>query len=232
MPAETPDPRAELSTRTIAAAIFDFDETIIDLEAEHAAASRALCRELGSDFDALPDAIRLASGTRIIDELREMRAHFGWTASVDELLARRQELFGAICREAALEPLPGVRETIAALRARQIPLAIASSAVRGAIEAILTRLALRDAFTLIVDGSEVRHGKPDPEAYLVTAEKLGVAAAECVVFEDSHVGVVAAKRAGMFCIGVRNPRAQTRQDLDAADVVVNSMSEALPLLRR
>jgi beta-phosphoglucomutase-like phosphatase (HAD superfamily) len=76
----------------------------------------------------------------------------------------------------------------------------------------------------------VRRGKPDPEAYLVTAEKLGVEAAECVVFEDSHVGVVAAKRAGMFCIGVRNPRAQTVQDLDAADVVVGSMSEALPLL--
>src|SRR5687767_6521824 len=99
------------------AAIFDFDETIIDLEEEHAAASRALCRELGSDFDALPDAIRLASGVRIIDELRDMRAHFGWSASIDELLARRQELFDTICREAALEPLPGVREMIAALGA-------------------------------------------------------------------------------------------------------------------
>ena len=92
-------------------------------------------------------------------------------------------------------------------------------------EAVLTRLGIRDAFALIVDGSEVVNGKPDPEAYLVTARKLGVNASECVVFEDSHVGVIAAKRAGMYCIAVRNPRAQTRQDLSAADVIVDSMRE-------
>ncbi|HYO78639.1 MAG TPA: HAD family phosphatase, partial [Thermoanaerobaculia bacterium] len=49
--------------------------------------------------------------------------------------------------------------------------------------------------------------------------------AECIVFEDSNVGVVAAKRAGMYCVAVRNPRAQTRQDLSAADVIVDSMRE-------
>ena len=76
-----------------------------------------------------------------------------------------------------------------------------------------------------MDGSEVAHGKPDPEAYLITARKLGVAPAECVVFEDSHVGVVAAKRAGTFCVAVRNPRALIRQDLSMADVIVDSMRD-------
>lgn len=120
--------------------------------------------------------------------------------------------------------MEGVVETIRALQARGETLAITSSAVRSSIETILERLGLRDAFPLIVDGSEVVNGKPDPEAYLVTARKLGVQPAECVVFEDSYVGVVAAKRAGMYCIGVRNPRAQTRQDLSAADVVVDRMT--------
>jgi HAD superfamily hydrolase (TIGR01509 family) len=121
--------------------------------------------------------------------------------------------------------MAGVYETVGALQARGIPLAIASSAVRPSIEAILVRLGLRDAFPLIVDGSEVTHGKPDPEAYLLTARKLGVAPAECVVLEDSHVGVIAAKRAGMFCIAVRNPRAQERQDLSEADVIVDNMAD-------
>ncbi len=203
-----------------AAVIFDFDETIIDLEPQHTAAHAALCREQGSDYGDMPESFRRGSGRRIIDDIREMRAHFAWSASEEELFARRQELFDAVCRDAELEAMAGVREAIAALRARNVPLAITSSAVKSSIETILERLQLRDAFTLIVDGSEVQHGKPDPEAYLLTARRLGVAPERCIVFEDSHIGVVAAKRAGMFCVAVRNPRALERQDLSAADVIV------------
>jgi len=210
---------------TPAAYIFDFDETIIDLEPQHTAAYDALCRAHGDDYQQMPESFRTGSGRRIIDDIRDMRAHFGWTQSEEELFGERQQIFDAVCRDAPLQPMDGVVEAIRALQARSVPLAITSSAVRSSIEAILERLQLRDAFTLIVDGSEVVHGKPDPEAYLVTARKLGVDPAECIVFEDSHVGVVAAKRAGMYCIAVRNPRAQTRQDLGAADVIIDSMRE-------
>ncbi|HEV7238592.1 MAG TPA: HAD family phosphatase [Thermoanaerobaculia bacterium] len=220
MRAETPDPRIDVST--FAAVILDFDETIIDLEPQHTAAHAALCRDQGSDYADMPESFRIGSGRRIIDDVREMRAHFGWNEPEDELFARRQEHFDRVCREADLQPMPGVREMIAKLTEKGIPLAITSSAVASSIDAILTRLDLRGAFTLIVDGSEVQHGKPDPEAYLLTARKLNVRPEQCVVFEDSHVGVVAAKRAGMFCVAVRNPRAQERQDLSAADVIVES----------
>jgi beta-phosphoglucomutase len=222
--AETPDPRVELSTRGFAAVIFDFDETIIDLEPQHTAAHAALCRDYGNDYGAMPETFRLGSGRRIIDDIREMRAHFGWTASEEELFTRRQEYFDSLCRRGDLALMPGVREMVHALRATGLPLAITSSAVRSSIEMILERLKLRDAFTLIVDGSEVVNGKPDPEAYLLTARKLQVAPEQCIVFEDSHVGVAAAKRAGMFCVAVRNPRAQIVQDLSAADVIVGSMT--------
>ena len=215
----------QLSTRDFAAAIFDFDETIIDLEPQHTAAHAALCRDLGSDYAAMPESFRLGSGRRIIDDIREMRAHFGWEASEEELFARRQQHFDAICAQAELEAMEGVREMVQEVRTWGIPMAITSSAVGSSIDVILRRLGLRDAFALIVDGSEVRNGKPDPEAYLVTARKLGVDPRECIVFEDSYVGVVAAKRAGMFCVGVRNAKAQEFQDLSAADVVVGSMRE-------
>ena len=120
--------------------------------------------------------------------------------------------------------MAGVEQVIRDLAARGIPLAVTSSAVKADIEEILGRFALREVFTLIVDGSEVTRGKPDPEAYLLTAKKLGVDPRACVVFEDSSVGVRAAKAAGMFCIAVRNPRALTRQDLDAADVVLDGFT--------
>jgi HAD superfamily hydrolase (TIGR01509 family) len=220
---ESRGPRLDVST--VDAVIFDFDETIIDLEPQHTAAHAALCRDCGADYLHMPESFRRGSGRRIIDDIRMMREHFTWTASEDELFARRQAHFDQICRDAKLEPMPGVREAIAKLQAMHVTLAITSSAVKSSIEDILVRLELREAFTLIVDGSEVTHGKPDPEAYLLTARKLNVAPERCLVFEDSHVGVLAAKRAGMVCVGVRNPRALERQDLSAADVIVSSMSE-------
>lgn len=211
--------------RRVDAVIFDFDETIIDLEPQHAAAHAALCRDLGANYDDMPESFRLSSGMRIIDDIRAFRARFGWTQSEDELLARRQRHFDAVCREADLSLMPGVKKTIRDLQRMQIPLAITSSAVRESIELILERLGIRGAFALIVDGSEVTHGKPDPEGYLLTASKLGVAPEHCVVFEDSHVGVAAAKRAGMYCIAVRNPRAKLPQDVSEADLVVDAMGD-------
>jgi len=223
--AEIPDPsRADVNTRAV---IFDFDETIIDLEPQHTAAHDALCRAMHADYAQMPESFRTSSGLRIIDDIREMRAHFGWREPEADLFAMRQRFFDDACARAELVPMPGVVEIIRALSALEMTLAITSSAVRSSIEMILTRLGIRDAFAVIVDGSEVAHGKPDPEGYLVTARKLGVAPSECIVIEDSHVGVVAAKRAGMFCIAVRNPRAQTIQDLSAADVIVDSMRDVI-----
>jgi len=208
-----------------AAWIFDFDETIIDLEPQHTAAHSALCRDLGNEYGQMPESFRTGSGRRIIDDIREMRAHFHWPQSEEELFERRQRHFDAICRQSELEAMDGVIDAVRQLQTYGRPLAITSSAVRDSIEVILVRLGIREAFTLIVDGSEVTSGKPDPEAYLLTARKLGVPPDECVVFEDSNVGVVAAKRAGMYCIAVRNPRALQRQDLSAADVIVDSFRE-------
>jgi len=214
-----------MRTLTFDAAIFDFDETMIELEAQHTAASEALCRELGGDYRALPDAFRLSSGRRILDEVREMREHFGWNRSLAELMAIRQRHFREACRAAELRLLPCVADVVRALCERGLRLAIASSAVGDEIDEILRRFDIRDAFEVIVDGAQVAHAKPDPEAYLVAARKLGVAPERCIVFEDSHVGVLAAKRAGAYCIAVRNPRAHFPQDLSGADVVLDSMCE-------
>lgn len=210
----------------VEAAIFDFDETMIDLERQHTAASRRLCAAMGSDYEETSVEFRTRSGRRVIDDLRELRSLFGWQRSVDELLAERQRYFDEeIAAGTDLELMPGVRPMIAALQARAIRLAIASSAVRRSIENVLRRLELLASFDVIVDGSEVERGKPDPQAYLVTAGRLGVDPARCVVFEDAAVGVRAAKSAGMYCVAVRNPNAQTMQDLRPADLIVAAFDE-------
>lgn len=198
---------------------------MIELEPQHTAASAALCREMGNDFFAMPETFRLASGRRILDEVAEMRARFGWSKPLEELMAIRQQYFRDACLGTHLDLLPCVEQVVRKLHDDGLPLAVTSSAVAAEIDAILRRTGIRDCFTMIVDGAEVTHAKPDPEGYVVTARKLGVAPAECVVFEDSNVGVRAAKAAGAFCIAVRNPHAYFPQDLSAADVVLDSFCE-------
>ncbi len=207
------------------AVIFDFDETMIDLEAQHTAAYEQLCRNMGDDYSRMPGSFRTGSGRRIIDDIREMRDFFGWEEPLHDLLAKRQQFFDEATRGSDLKLIPGVEKVARALHARGIPLAVTSSAVRKSIDEILRHFDIRDLFAVIVDGSEVKEGKPDPEAYLLTASKLEVKPENCVVFEDSTVGAEAARRAGMFCIAIRNPRAQMRQDLGAANVVLESFAE-------
>jgi HAD superfamily hydrolase (TIGR01509 family) len=216
--------------RNIEAVIFDFDETMIDLERQHTAAHARLCAAMGSRYDDMPEEFRRGSGRRVIDDVREMREFFGWTGDVDDLFDERQRYFDEeIALASDLKLMRGVERIIRELHARGYRMAITTSAVRNSVETILRRFHLRDFFSIIVDGTEVKQGKPDPEAYLMTASWLSVAPEQCLVFEDSAVGVLAAKLAGMICIAVRNPRAFVYQDLSPADRVVDSFDDIASL---
>jgi HAD superfamily hydrolase (TIGR01509 family) len=225
LPARTPPRNVPPA---IAAAIFDFDETMIDLEAQHTIADAELCRTMGSNYLDMPESFRFSSGRLIIDNIRDLRAAFGWRVDEATLFRIRQHLFEQACSSGDLKLMPGVERVVRRLHETGLRLAIASSAVRRAIEAILRRFDLLDCFDVIVDGSEVERGKPDPQAFQVTAEKLRLRPAECIVFEDSQVGVAAAKAAGMFCVAIRNPTARQKQDLSAADLVLDSFEELDP----
>jgi beta-phosphoglucomutase len=214
-----------LDVSTLRAAIFDFDETMIDLEAQHHAATRALCLSMGSAYETLPESFRLSSGMRILDEIETMRNTFGWIESLEALAERRTRLMLEELRNGELRWLPGVEEVVRALRERGLRLAIASSGTRGYIEETLLRLGLHDEFEVVIAGEAVTNAKPHPEAYLAAADALRLGPSLCCAFEDSSVGVQAAKAAGMFCIGVRNRAAHMPQDLTPADLVVESLTE-------
>lgn len=93
---------------------------------------------------------------------------------------------------------PGARELLAWLRDRSIPAALASSSARPLIDTYLQAEGLVDAFDVIVDGTQVTHGKPDPEIFVRAAEELGYRDASVVVLEDSRAGVLAANAAGFI----------------------------------
>lgn len=207
------------------AAIFDFDETLFDLEHVHKQAEEILCRRYGKDWRDLPDDLQNASGRRLVDVLDEIRVRLDIPRPLRELLAERQAIFLHLLEEVGAEPLPGVERLVRNLHRRGLRLAVCSSGERDYIEFALERSGLRAAFEVFVTGQEVRRPKPDPQAYLLTAERLERTPEDCLAFDDSEIGVTAARRAGCFTVGVHNPNLRSRQNLSLAHMQVTDLAQ-------
>lgn len=121
-------------------------------------------------------------------------------------------------------PIQGVDILVKNLHKNKIKLGLASSSPKKSINAILELFDLHQFFDVLVSGQEVEHSKPAPDIFLRAAELLGFSPKECLVFEDSHNGVVAAKTAGMQCIAYYNP-SSGNQDLSRADRIIESFLE-------
>jgi len=202
-------------------AIFDWDGVIIDSSRQHEESWERLAREVGKP---LPEGHFKAGFGRknefIIPNILRWEDD---PAKVRQLSLRKEELYREIVLEKGLEPLPGVRTWLARLAAAAVPCAIGSSTHRRNIEVSLDVLGLRGFFREIVSAEDVSHGKPDPEVFLKAAEKISVPPNRAVVFEDAHVGIEAAHRAGMRVIAVAttNPLAE----LGKADLAVERLDE-------
>lgn len=135
----------------------------------------------------------------------------GWADMIADFgLSQPREYYSPIYRELVLaryqrdsQALPGALSLVTALRMGGQKLGLASSSIRPWVEACLQRIGLANAFDITVTGTEIENGKPDPEIYLLTAERLGVAPSECLAVEDAPAGIESAKAAGMTVWAVR-----------------------------
>lgn len=118
-----------------------------------------------------------------------------------------------------IELLPGARRMVTEV-ARYAPIALASSAPRRLIDAVLDRHGLSAYFAATVSSAEVPHGKPSPDVYLVAARKLGQDARHCVAVEDSSNGLRAAAAAGMTVVAIPNSTYPPAEDALAASAFV------------
>lgn len=135
----------------------------------------------------------------------------GWADMISAYgLSRPHEHYSEIYREMILEsyrlnsePLPGAVELVRALNRAGVRTAVASSSILPWVQACLRRLGLADAFESVTTGTDVEHGKPAPDIYLLAANRLEVDPARCLAFEDAPAGILSAKAAGMECWAVR-----------------------------
>lgn len=206
-----------------AAVIFDWDGVIVDSSAHHERSWEVLAARRGLPLPA--DHFKRGFGKKnnvIIPGL-------GWAtedSAVEELAREKEDIYRALVREHGIEPLPGVRELLAALGEADVPAAIGSSTERANLDLPLDLMDLRRFFRVIVSGEEVRHGKPDPAIFLLAARRLGMAPADCLVIEDALVGIEAARRAGMPVLAVATTHPVP--ELGTADAAVESLSGLTP----
>jgi len=211
---------------TIDAVIFDLDGVLIDSEGVWSAARREVAERHGGRWSG--DAQRAMMGMSSTEWSAYMHDELGVKLAPreisDTVVARLLDLY-----RSHLPLLPAARETIIAF-AEVWPLALASSANRPVITAVLELAEVADRFTATVSSEEVAHGKPAPDVYLEAARRLGVSPARCAAVEDSSNGLRSAAAAGMTLIAVPNREFPPGQDaLALADLVVGALAELQPL---
>jgi len=181
-----------------AALIFDMDGTMVDNMAVHHRVWLEILSEHGAQIDAATFHQRTAGKTN--PEI--LRAYLRPDLSEAEiaLLSAEKEARYRDEFQWHLQPVRGLVEFLHAAQRAGIPLAVASAAGWNNIDFVLDGIGIRSCFAVIVSGDEVQNGKPHPEMFLIAAARLGVEAEGCIVFEDSPMGVEAARRAGMQAI--------------------------------
>lgn len=204
------------------AALFDLDGVIVDTAKYHYLAWKRLAESLGIPF-AEEDNEKL-KGVNRRQSLEIILAKGGLDLPETEkirLMEKKNSWYvDYIGKMEEDEILPGAREYIRQLKARDVKIAL-GSASRNA-RTILERLNLLSLFDAIVDGTKVENSKPDPEVFLAGSRELRVPESRCVVFEDSLSGVEAARRAGMFVVGIG-----TGESLPDADMVVSGLQDLI-----
>lgn len=206
------------------AMVFDVDGVVADTEAVNARASVMVFQELyGTAVQA--EDFRAFVGTGDERYVEGVAEKYGVRIDTQAAVERRKAIFFEILRDAPLPAMPGVLELVNAAReSGDIRLAIATSGNKDKQFPVIRGAGLRlEWFDAVITGDDVTRKKPDPQIYQVTAERLEVAPARCVVFEDAPAGVAAAKAAGMGCVAVTS--SVDASQLAAADVVVDSLAD-------
>jgi HAD superfamily hydrolase (TIGR01509 family) len=180
--------------------LFDCDGTIADSMPLHHLAWKKSLAEWNCDFS---EELFYAWGGRptaeIISTLNQQR---GLSMPVERVARRKEEFYFELLPE--LKAVPEVLEHIEAQHGR-IPFAVVSGSARDSVTASLEALKLLDRFDALVCAGEYEKSKPDAEAFLLAAAKLGVAPMNCLVFEDTEMGIQAATAAGMASVKVPPP---------------------------
>jgi HAD superfamily hydrolase (TIGR01509 family) len=180
--------------------LFDCDGTIADSMPLHYRAWKQALAEWNCEFDE--ELFYAWGGMPVAEIIATLNQRHGLSMPVEAVAHRKEKLYFELLPE--LKPVSDVLEHIEA-KPRGIPFAVVSGSTRESVTASLISLNLLDRFDAMVCAGDYQKSKPDPEAFLLAAARLGVAPGDCLVFEDTDMGIQAAQAAGMASVKVPPP---------------------------
>ena len=203
------------------AALFDMDGVIIDNQAYHIQAWMKFSKVHNFPLD-LDHYYKNFNGKTNQDLFKQI---FGTLTPerFHELTEEKEYLYRESYKD-HVQPLEGLIKFLEKLKNQKIKMAIGTSAPKSNIDFIFNKINIRSYFDTIVDGSMVKKGKPDPEIYLLCAEKLKEDPKNCVVFEDAFLGIEAGFRAGCHVIGVATTHTEEELRPKTKEIIKNFLN--------
>ncbi len=185
----------------IKAVIFDFDGTLVDSEELHCIALADAIKD-NTGIDISPRQIGLLAGMTYAEKVKILLK--GIDADIEKITKEAYEYFLAIALD-KIKLRRGVKRIIKMIHSINLKIGLYSPNKRQFLINVLDKFDLLKYFQVVIGREDVERPKPDPEGYLLAAEKLGVKPEECLVFEDTPTGFTSAKQAGMKVITLYNP---------------------------
>lgn len=211
---------------SIKGVIFDLDGVIVSTDEYHFQGWKRLADEEGIEFTR-EDNMRLRGVSRMqsLEFLLEKATRKYTDEEKQEMAARKNSYYRELLQDITPDNiLPGAMEIMEELKKRGIKIAVGSSSKN--TPRILQRIGLENYFDAVSDGNDIKRGKPDPEVFLIAAERLSLAPQVCLVVEDAEAGIEAALAGNMKAMGVGAAQDDERAHIktkDMASVTVDQM---------
>jgi len=202
------------------AVIFDMDGVLVHNDSYHLEAWRIFCERHGKKVEY--HEVSALFGNTNAQFLRKLISPDITSEEIEQYAVEKEILYRELF-DKYIEPAEGLIPFLDELQKHKIPMAVATSAPTANLDFVMDRCGIREYFDQLVDETYVKHGKPDPEIYLLTAELLDMSPSRCVVIEDAIYGIEAAQRAGMKVIGLASTLPVEK--LSHADLVISSFNE-------
>lgn len=197
--------------------LFDCDGTIADSMPLHYAAWKTVLSEWNCEF--AEELFYEWGGMPVVKIITTLNERHGLSMPIEALQRRKEELF--YDNLPLMKPVPEVLEHIEA-RHGEIPFAVVSGSTHDSVRASLDALKLLDRFQTLICAGDYERGKPDPEPFLMAADRLGIAPEHCLVFEDGQMGIDAANAAGMAVVRIAAPWERAAvQEISLSEAVGN-----------
>ena len=197
------------------------DGVIVESESAHIEAEQQTLLKHNVTISA--DELHKYTGTTAKLMFTELIRKYKLAATFEDMFRQKEDILFKLLEKDA-EPTKGVITLLKKLKSKGIKLAIGSSSTKKQIKYVLNKLGIEHFFDSVIGEDDIVHSKPDPEIFLKAAAELDANPSECLVVEDSELGVEAAKRAHMKCVGYRNPNSGN-QNLSKADTVTDDFSK-------